>query len=59
MKNQETGSNTNHDDTHTYMENKKQTIIRWSNNTHNKYNYQYKKRTENYNSNTLSTTYTK
>ena len=29
------------------------------NNTHNKYNYQYKKRTENYNSNTLSKTYTK
>ena len=28
-KNQETGFNTNHDHTHTYMENKQQTIIRW------------------------------
>ena len=57
-KNQETGSNTNHDHTHTYG--KQETDHNsMTHNTHNKYDYQYKKRTENHNSNTLSTTCTK
>ena len=38
-KNKETFTNTNHNNTHTYLENKKPTKIRRHYNTHNKHNY--------------------